>query len=206
MYNIAIIDDHRIFLDGFELLIENMDIEANVSAYEDPQCFIEDLKKGTQFDLIVCDLVMKSMNGLSVSAAIRGHDASVPIIVLSGITAGDPTADLRRLGANGFVHKTRGYDVLIEAISTVMAGGLFFSNDGLEERQQKVTCHTIPQLWDRHMDVLHLLSGGATNKEISAALDISQNTVKTYLRQLFHELDVKTRTACVHKAQLLGLI
>lgn len=204
--NIAIIDDHQIFLDGFELLINDMKNDAQVSSFQEPQNFLTAMKNGENFDLIICDLVMKSMNGMSVSAAIRETDATVPILILSGMTASDPTQKLKQIGVNGFVHKSLGYEALATAITTLLSGASHFPDETFSHGPEFEVREEVPKLWDRHMDVLQLLAGGATNKEISDALQISENTVKTYLRQLFNELGANTRTACVHKAQLLGII
>ena len=58
----------------------------------------------------------------------------------------------------------------------------------------------------RQREVLKMLGEGATNKVIAEALNISENTVKSHLRSIFESLGVRTRTACVHKAVVLGLI
>jgi len=161
-----------------------MKIGAQVSSYQDPHDFLSALKDGATFDLIICDLVMKSMNGTHVSAEIRKRNAVVPVLILSGITASDPTENLKQLGVNGYVHKSLGYDVLANAICTLLAGGSHFPDDTLTDRLDLESSGAAPILWDRHMDVLQLVASGATNKEISSTLQISENTVKTYMRQL----------------------
>ena len=203
---IAIIDDHKIFLEGVKLLIGDMLAGAQILSFEQPQPILSALKGGDVFDLIICDLVMRPMNGIRVSAAIRERNRTVPILILSGITASDPTNQLIDIGVNGFVHKSLGHDVLAEAISVLLAGGSYFPSDAPDNETSDNSFCAVPKLSERHMDVLQLLAGGATNKEISAALQISENTVKTYMRQLFQELGANTRTACAHKAQFLGLI
>lgn len=203
---IAVIDDHKIFLEGIKLLIGDMLADAQIMSFEQPQPFLSALENRETFDLVICDLVMRPMNGILVSAAIRERDQRVPILILSGITASDPTNELRDIGVNGFVHKSLGHEVLAEAISVLLAGGSHFPSDAPSDETSNHPFPAVPKLSERHMDVLQLLAGGATNKEISSALKISENTVKTYMRQLFQQLGATTRTACAHKAQLLGLI
>ena len=138
--------------------------------------------------------------------------------MLSGINTAPPINEVRRLGGNGFVHKSAEYDKLHEAIRTVIAGGTYFV-DGLgdslisasnspanSQLDQGDTVISAPKLAPRQSEVLGLIAEGATNKDIAKALSISENTVKTYLKQIFIELGVNKRTACVRKAQMLGLL
>lgn len=73
---------------------------------------------------------------------------------------------------------------------------------GLEENQKD----ELRQLSARQIEIMRLIANGYANKEIARSLTISENTVKTHLKQIFRELGVNKRTACVRKAQALGLI
>jgi DNA-binding NarL/FixJ family response regulator len=120
--------------------------------------------------------------------------------------------DMRRLGASGFISKSADSGALQDAVRTILGGGIVFEDDG---ETQTITDSTMnvwnsavepPTLAPRQLDVLRMLGEGATNKVIADRLNISENTVKSHLRSVFENLGVRTRTACVHKAVLLGLI
>ena len=215
---IAVIDDHRIFLDGISLLIDGMEECFTVESFNAPLEFLRDAEAGKSFDLVICDLIMNAMNGLAFVAALRSRSKTLPILMLSGINTAPPIDDVKRLGANGFVHKSVENDILKTAIQTLLAGGIFFE-DGLGDSHIQTVIDdpendgdtayngkAMPKLAMRQIEVLRLIGEGATNKEISKALTISENTVKTHLKQIFLELGVNKRTACVRKAQTLGLI
>ncbi len=215
---IAIVDDHILFLDAITLLIEGLDPNYKVSRFASPIGLLTQVEQGRVFDLVLCDLIMNTMNGLAFLGALRAQSKSIPLIILSGINTPPPAADIRRIGGNGFVPKSAKNEVLIMAIKTVLAGGSFFRDasgryipdQGAGESQRDDVigggCDKLPKLGVRQIEVLGLIANGCANKDIARNLSISENTVKTHLKQIFRELGVNKRTACVRKAQVLGLI
>lgn len=217
-FNIAVVDDHKVFLRGFTLLIESLSDRYTATGFDSPVDFLLELESGTQqFDLIICDLIMNSMNGLAFIAALRNHSKWLPVLVLSGINTAPPIAEIKRLGGNGFVHKSVENSTLLEAIEALLARKPYFTN-GLDnsliensvfsesESEDSVFTTPLPKLGARQIEVLRLIAEGATNKDISDNLNISENTVKTHLKHIFQELGVNKRTACTRKAQVMGLI
>lgn len=216
-FSIAIVDDHKLFLNGLVLMIENAPGAHEVAAFECPLELIDTLDNGHRFDLIICDLIMNRMNGLAFVDSIR-RNHQVPVLMLSGINTAPPIPEMRKLGVVGFVHKAAEDAILFEAIESALAGRTFFPTDyanadddaGEDEfgRQVELAGDTgsIPTLSARQMEVLKLLAGGATNGEIASRLGISENTVKTHLRAIFDSLRVTKRTACVRTARSLGVI
>lgn len=215
---IAIVDDHRIFLDGISLLIKEKP-NFQVETYHAPIELLHKLETGHSFNLILCDLIMTEMNGLAFIAAVRAHTKTLPILMLSGINTAPPLEDIKHLGGNGFVHKSAEPSILLKAIDTVLSGrDYFYDQDGerigasrqdygADSHESGMTGDAnLPQLGARQLQVLKLIASGATNKEIADELCISQNTVKSHIKQIFIELGVNKRTACVRKAQTLGLI
>lgn len=215
--DIAVIDDHKIFLDGISLLIESIDDTYSVAPFSSPLELLREIEGGRRFDLLICDLIMNSMNGLAFISALRSHSKTIPILMLSGINTAPPIEDVKRLGGNGFVHKSAENHILQEAIQTVLRGGRYFEG-GMGDSLSVSTSNasdlefldmkdkSIAALAPRQIAVLRLIANGATNKDIAETLVISENTVKTHLKQVFRALGVNKRTACVRKAQMLGLI
>lgn len=213
--NIAVIDDHRLFLAGFTLLLEKFDKPFVVTPFGEPVSLLRSLDDGLIFNLIICDLVMPSMNGLAFAQALRDQ-CSIPLMILSGINTYPPISEMKQLGVSGFVHKSADDAVLLAAIQTILAGKTSFPdagetgaeaqdpNFGAVAEPYEVEC--VPVLTQRQIEVLQLISNGASNAEIATSLGISANTVKTHLRQIFDLLQVNKRTACVRAAQAFGLI
>ena len=214
-HSIALVDDHRLFLMGFSLLLERIDPPCIVEPYDTPVELLRALEDGASYHLVICDLAMRRMNGLAFLSALRARRA-LPVLMISGITTSPPLAEMRQLGARGFVHKSADDDDLVAAIEAVLAGGEYFPesagngaaspNNYGDVREPLSAPGEVPALTERQLEILHLISNGASNKEIARALSISENTVKTHLRQLFEVLNVTKRTACVRAAQSLGIL
>ena len=215
--SIAVVDDHRLFLNGLVMMIEKGPEAHDVSPFECPLELIARLDRGDRFDLIICDLIMSRMNGLAFVDAIREYHR-VPVLILSGINATPPIPEMRKLGVVGFVHKSADDDVLFEAIEHALAGRAYFPADYTIDEEGRASGdfgrqvefagdeRPIPALSARQMEVLQLLAGGATNGEIAGQLGISENTVKSHLKAIFDALRVTKRTACVRAARSLGVI
>ncbi len=212
---IAVVDDHKMFLEGLSLILASIEEQFNIKPYDRPDILLKDISDGKKYDLIICDLVMNQMNGLAFVAAARVHEPLTPILILSGINTEPPIREIIKLGANGFIHKSAENDTLLDAVNRLVNGQQYFdgydvgSMQPIEIGVQHVmgdNAVPIPILGKRQIEVLRMIAKGASNKEISGTLDISPNTVKTHLRQIFIEMGVNKRTACVRKAQTLGII
>lgn len=215
---IALIDDHRLFLSGLSILVESMSGDFETELFSDPTQLVAQLERGERFDLIVSDLAMGEMSGLHFIERTRAISRSTPILILTGISSSPPIEEIAALGANGLVHKSVGDEVLREAIETLLSGRSYFDN-GFQrieseelgtaargEADSSVPPTRVPKLAPRQIEVLRRISEGASNREIAQDLSISEHTVKAHLRQIFLVMGVNKRTACVRKAQTLGII
>ncbi|WP_417476766.1 response regulator transcription factor [Maricaulis sp.] len=210
---LALVDDHRMFSDGFSALLMQLREGYTVEVFDDPVAFLKAFGPDSNYDLIILDLVMRTMNGLALLAAIRERKSRCPVLMLSGIGAEPPVAEMKRLGARGFVHKSADTETMLAAVDGILAGQASFFGvqtesvgDHAPEDWHPEADRQLPRLGPRQLEILHLMGGGVTNKEIASTLNISENTVKSHMRAIFEALDVHTRTACMRKAQALGLI
>lgn len=211
--HIALVDDHTLFADGFRALLSQSGEDYSVTAFHRGSALLEAISDGQVFDLFVLDLVMRDMNGLALLAAIRKLKEDARVLMLSGIAGEPPLTEMRQLGANGFVHKSTDMDALLAAVNCLINGeDLDWGMDvrpyesGAENLDRFPDRAAIPKLGPRQIEVVGLIAQGRTNREIAEQLTISENTVKSHTRAIFEALGVRTRTACVRKAQELGLI
>ncbi len=216
-HKIALLDDHRMFLDGLSLFFQRHSDRFEVSTFEKPANLIQTIATGVRFDLLISDLIMKEMSGLAFVSAVRTHSKSLPILMLSGINSPPPVREIVNLGANGFMHKSADNEMLLAAVNALIAGESYFPEDmvnmdgeqmhgAMDEEDFLDEPDFLPKLSPRQIEVLRLIANGASNKQISEEMTISENTVKSHLKSIFFEMRVNKRTACVRKARTLGLI
>lgn len=216
---IALIDDHHMFLDGLREVIKSLEQRYECTSFASPREALRQIEVGTVFDLILCDLVMAEMNGVAFLQALKVRHVRMPVLILSGIDTMPPVETVLNLGARGFVAKSAPSSELRKAINTVLEGEIFLSTEmwslvgnrtnapasGPSGEPDKLATgeHLIGP---RQIEVLKLIAEGYSNRHISEVLNISENTVKTHIQNIFRQMNVTRRTACVSKARTLGLI
>jgi DNA-binding NarL/FixJ family response regulator len=210
---IALVDDHRMFVEGFSALLDAPAGGYEITTFADPLVFLEACGQRNRFDLAIIDLVMKGMNGLALLSAVQKMSSPPRVLMLSGISTDPPLTEMRRLGASGFVSKTEDIGELLEAVKSILAGdNVFPESSGVDRALAEArpepwrSAEDLPQLGPRQLEVLKMIGQGATNKMIAETLNISENTVKSHMRVIFDALNVRTRTSCHHQAVLLGLL
>jgi len=210
MNKIVIIDDHQLFLYGLKLTLEN---ENNVvTTFDSP---VEALKeiKNIQPDLILMDLYMPEMDGVTMIDALTQAEMAYPVIVLSASENYHDVYHALQHGAVGFIPKSYSPVAMLGALETVSKGDLFIpeeialkiQNIAQVEAKNKERFH----LSDRQMQILKLINEGKKNREIAEALCISQDTVKFHQKGLYAALNVSgssSRLKAVEKALSLGLL
>lgn len=215
---ILLVDDHRMFLEGLGAVIGTLGERFETTSFSSPRAAVSAIEDGENYDLIISDLVMEEMNGVALIQALQARRCSTPILIVSGIDTLPPIEKVLRLGAMGFVPKSAPKETLHMAIDAALAREVFLPeelwsvletsqispNAVKEESEDTQAQDTL--LAARQIEVLQLIADGYPNSQISNILNISENTVKTHIKQIFKQLNVTRRTACVKKAQTLGLL
>jgi len=197
-FQVLIVDDHPLMRRGIrQLLALNSDFQVVAEAGDGENAV--SLASRLEPDVILLDLNMKGMSGLDTLNALRRHDVTAQIIIL---TASDSTSDIATLinaGADGYLLKDSDPEVLLEDILRGAKGGKTFSkhvSDYLRERDTSgVSTDPLSTLTERELDVLHELAQGLSNKQIAAALNIAEQTVKVHIRNLLRKLNLRSRVA-----------
>ncbi len=196
---IAVVDDHALVLAGLTQLIGTIDSNFTTVAFQDGFSLLQNIEEGISFDLIITDLGMEKMNGLMLVEVLRGKGLSTPVIIVSGVDNALSDSETFSAGANRFVHKGDDFEELSQAIHELM--GL---RPARKAPAPAPAMHI--NLAPRQIEIVRLVSTGASNKDISAELEISENTVKTHLKKIFQTLEVNNRVECVQKASALGFV
>jgi len=212
---VMVVDDHALFRRGIATVLAN---EKNIKIVGEAIDGLEAIEKAEKLapDVILMDLNMPRCSGLEATQALHTKMPQVNILVL---TVSDNEADLFaaiKFGATGYILKNTEPEELIQAVLHIAQGGVIMSpvmatkllsefkdlDAGLEKKPIK---EERANLSPREEEVLHLVSQGATNKEIADSLFISENTVKTHLRNIMDKLHLANRSQAAAYAVKRGL-
>jgi DNA-binding NarL/FixJ family response regulator len=213
-WRVVLVDDHTLFRDGLRTILQledDVEVIADVESAED----LVELVWQTKPDLVLLDICMPQGSGLDAVPAVVRINPETRVLVL---TASDEQSEHVRalmLGAKGVVLKDSARQTLMEAIRTVCRGGFW-----IDPRMRRSVIGEPAQdraggdgrsmrgssgLTDRELEIVRLVASGQKNKEVSAALAISERTVKAHLQNIFQKLGLRDRVALVMYALQRGL-
>jgi DNA-binding NarL/FixJ family response regulator len=213
---VLVADDHALFRRGITAVLANQAHLEVVGEAIDGMEAIEKAEETTP-DVILMDLNMPRCNGLEATQALQAKMPEVNILVL---TVSDNEADLyaaMKFGAKGYILKNTEPEELVHAIFHIAQGGVIVSplmatkllaefKDPGGEASAENQKETEAVLSPREGEVLQLVAQGATNKEIADSLFISENTVKTHLRNIMEKLHLANRSQAAAYAVKRGLV
>jgi DNA-binding NarL/FixJ family response regulator len=196
------VDDHPIVRDGIARLIATQPDMEMVAEASDGQEAVEQFRKH-QPDVTLMDLQMPNMSGIDAIGSIRGEFPEARIIVLT-TSAGDvQVVRALKAGAQAYLLKGSLRKELLETIRAVHAGQKRLSPElatGIAEHA------TDNALTPREISVLTLIAGGNANKEIAAQLSVTEESVKSYVKNILAKLNANDRTHAVTIAVKRGII
>jgi DNA-binding NarL/FixJ family response regulator len=196
------VDDHPIVREGLAAVIATQDDIACIGEAGDGQTAIAQYRQ-LKPDVVVMDLRMPGMGGVDATIQIRKEFPAARIIVLTTYEGDEDIHRALEAGAQGYLLKDSVRKDLLQTIRDVYAGHRHIS----PTMAARLAEHT-PRvgLSPRELEVLKLIAKGLRNKEIGAALDIAEDTVKIHIKNIFGKLEVIDRTQAVVSASQRGFI
>ncbi len=202
---VLLAEDHRIVREGLHALLERSeDIEVVGEADNGEACIlsVETLKP----DVVVMDLSMPKLDGVSATRIVTTHGAKV--LVLSMHHGDEYVRPAVRAGARGFLLKGNGLSELVLAIRAIAKGEMFFG-EGVNDpgmTMAKVPKDEDPGLTPRETEVLRWVALGKSSAEIAEILTVSPKTIETHRSRLMIKLNAANSAALVRHAIRFGLI
>ena len=211
--SVALIDDQNLVRQGIRGLRELSDRVAVVAEADDGAEAVALVERASP-DVILMDMRMPRMSGADAIRSLRDAGHEVPVIVLTTFDDHEQVLESIRAGARGYLLKDVSLDDLIRAIESVHSGETMIQPaitetllKGLGGQQRDFDAASMPEpLTPRETEVVRLMAGGYSNKEISTALSKSEGTIKNHVSNVLAKLGVRDRTRAVLKAIELGLI
>ena len=215
---ILLVDDHTLFREALLLVLRQFDSTAVVIEASTAR---EAFRLATHYhdlDLILLDLTLPGLNGLSALPELHGLRPTVPLVILS---ASEDSADVRQAldaGAMGYIPKSSSSHEMIAALRLVLAGEVYVPTallealEALEENAPTQVAapgaeeRAIDGLTPRQVEVLCLMGQGLSNKGICRRLNLAEGTVKLHVTAIMRALNTGNRTQTVIEATRRGWI
>ena len=212
MIRVLITDDHLVVREGLHLILETADdIEVVGEAVDGAECLrlVPELNP----DLILMDLQMPRMDGITAIEHLRRDFPEIAIVILTTYNEDDLMIRALQAGARGYLLKDSSRENLLDTIHAAARGETLLKPEIVARMlalQSAPKPDSSPQtdslLTDREHEVLQALARGERNKEIAYNLGITERTVKAHLQSIYQKFNVDSRAAAVAVGAQKGLI
>jgi len=209
------VDDHRLFAAGMSSVLQMLKRPVEVKEIYNGMQALSELEREGGYDLVLADIEMPSVSGIDLLLALKARNIATPLIIVSATEHAREVERAMSAGARGYIPKSTAPETMVDAVEKVLRGEVYLPDElwtrvrssGTQARRATVppADGRTPSLSSRQHEILDLMESGKTNKQIAEVLGISQSTVKFHIAGLFRELNVRTRTECVHVARQLNV-
>ena len=202
---LLIVDDHFVVRAGLQdVLSSQPDFEIVGEATNGVEAVA--LADRLKPDVVLTDLSMPQMDGVTAIGRIKAEHREIQILVLTSYDSDSDVLPAIEAGAIGYLLKDAPREELYSAIRAAAEGKPLLTSAVAARLMERMRGPTVEALSSREIDVLKLVAKGANNREIAEQLYITQATVKSHLIRIYGKLDVADRTAAVTKALELRIL
>lgn len=208
---IVLVDDHAMFRAGIKALL-HLHSDFEVVGETDSGQHALQIIKDTMPDIVVMDISMPGMDGLTTTRLLKEHDPNLHIILLTQHENKEYILPALKMGASGYVLKRGAADDLVTAIRSVNAGKTYLdayvADIVVQEYRHKnaATEGEYESMTDREKEIFLYLAKGLTNREIAGILYISQKTVDYHRTNIMRKLNIHNRVELTKYAMRKGII
>ncbi|MCP4992134.1 MAG: response regulator transcription factor [Colwellia sp.] len=204
--NVALVDDQQLVRQGIAgLLSLSDDINILWQAEDGEQAQVQLNKQ--QPDVLLLDIRMPKLSGIELVKILRKQGNNLPILMLTTFDDSELFMQSLQAGANGFLLKDVSLDKLVNAVKTLADGGFVAEPVVMKQLNKGLDVSPIlEKLSDKEMQILKLMAGGFSNKEIAASIFLAEGTIKNHVSNILAKLNTRDRTRAVLIALNEGLI
>lgn len=208
---ILVADNHLVVRHGVRIMLENQNEFVQVITEAENGAEVIDIVLKNSFDVILLDIEMPRLDGISALRTLRDKNVDVPVLVMS---IHDDRSIVQRVidaGANGYILKDVGIEEIVKALITVVDGGSYFGNEiaqvmiGNLKNEKRILGIDI-ELTRRESQILRMIAQECSNQEIAKILCISGRTVEGHKKNLTSKLGVRGSVGLTRYAYKTGLI
>lgn len=199
MISVGLADDQVLVREGIARLIELSGAARTLWQCDSGEDALHKLREAP-VDVFICDIRMPGMDGITAVKRLRGAGNTQPVLMLTTFDDHQLFLDALAAGANGFLLKDVSLEKLIGAITTVADGG-FIAEPRLVSQVSTGIEDAPPAGQDiltaKERDVLRLVAGGLSNREIADVIHLAEGTVKNHISNILAKLNCRDRTQAV---------
>ncbi|MFL6057780.1 MAG: response regulator [Rubrobacteraceae bacterium] len=203
---VLITDDHGVVRQGLRMFLSldpDFEVVGEASNGEEALAMARDLGP----DVVLMDLLMPVMDGISATEKIRAELPDVEVIALTSVLEDASVTGAVRAGAIGYLLKDTDSEELSRAIKAAAEGRVHLAPEAAARLMREVRAPDSPEaLTDRETEVLRFLARGKANKQIASSLYVSEKTVKAHVSSILMKLGVQSRTQAALYAVRAGLV
>ena len=210
MIKILIADDHLIIRQGLRLILETENDFEFIGEASDGNEAVSLCKK-LKPDVVLMDLRMPNMDGLSAIEKLRVDQPSIAVVILTTFNEDELMLRGLQAGARGYLLKDTDRNTLFDTIRAAARGETLLKPEIMarvlsQNAITKTEAHGPINLTERELEVLNAVARGERSKEIAVQLGISERTVKAHLASIYNKLGVDSRAAAIAVAAQSGLL
>jgi len=217
---IALVDDQDLVRSGFRMILDAQKDMCVVGQASDGVGVLP-MVKATQPDIVLMDIRMPTMDGISATHAVLGSHPDLKVLILTTFDLDDYLVAAMRAGASGFLLKDSTAPELLAGIRAVARGDSvvapsatrrllkrWFAPTGPAAPSEPGTVHTesIDALSDREKEIVTLVGRAMSNAEIAQHLVLAESTIKSHLNRILHKLELRDRAQLIVLAYESGLV
>lgn len=207
MINVFVVDDHPVVREGIVSIISSApDMNVVGEAANGREAITTIAAFASAPDVVLMDLRMPVMDGVTTTAYLRAHFPDVTIVILTTYETDEDILSAIEAGATGYLLKAAPREELISAVRAAAGGRVALAPSVAAALVTRAQTPAPARLTPREVEVLRLVAAGGTNGRIASSLTISEATVKTHLLRIFEKLGVNDRTRAVTLAMERGIL
>ncbi|MHA6345988.1 response regulator [Roseivivax sp. CAU 1761] len=199
--SVVIVDDHPLYSDALAAALRLVFPECRIETAQTLAAALDTIEAGFAPDLVMFDLKLPDVQGISGFQALRDRVPDTPILVISSLTSIEVVQALMAEGAAGFLPKDASAQVLKSVLADVSAGRRYVPKDyqsvpreAAEGTGPSGAQARIAELTPQQAKIMKLICAGKPNKQIAYELDLAEATVKAHITALLRRLGVQNRT------------
>jgi len=207
MINVALVDDQQLVRQGIAGLLSLSDDINIVWQAEDGEHAQQMLASEQLPDVMLLDIRMPKVNGIELVKVLRSQGSTLPILMLTTFDDSELFMQSLQAGANGFLLKDVSLNKLVNAVKTLAEGG-FVAEPVVMKQLNKgfKDVVAVDDLTEKEQQILKLVAGGFSNKEIAKSIFLAEGTVKNHVSNILSKLNTRDRTRAVLIALNQGLV